>query len=140
MSVVQDHSSTPRPSTPRASIPRACTVDGASDLARWTEVLEEFDRSLNAEPGTPKFFFPLDTPLGDGSGQGLGPLPEELRPWATELIGRSSVRMDEIRAEMERVGEEISALGRHARAASRNGWSVAGGGADRSSSGMAQAL
>lgn len=112
----------------------------ASDVQRWTEVLEELDRSLSAEPGTPSFYFPLDAALGDVDGPTLGPLPEELRPWATDLIGRSSVRMDEIRAEMARVEDEISALGRHARAASRNGWSSAAGGADRSTSGMAQAL
>lgn len=111
-----------------------------TSIDRWGSVLDELDRTLSAPAGTPEYFVPLDGPPGDAVDGQLGPLPAELRPRAVELVARSEVRMSEISAEMARVADEITILGRHARASVRSGWSSSPGGADRSSSGMAHEL
>jgi len=111
-------------------------VAPGDDLARWTEILTDLERSLMLRPDTPDYFFPAADPSAQA---GLGPMPAELGPWAALLVERSQQRMVEIQAEMDRVADEVSNLSQHTRAAMRGGWSASSD-PDRSTSGLAQAL
>ena len=79
---------------------------------RWSDVLDAFDRATRLGED----FAP---PAIDGP-DGLGPLPESLRPRAEQLLAECAARAESVRDEMVELDAELVTLRR--RTAPRAAW------------------